>query len=234
MPGIPSPGSPEASAFWISFWAQLYSSALSSIVTGLIVGLAVWWVQLKADQRRTRQDAAREFALLKEKLRIAVEQPDILSISNAVDSIPPPAQAIHSIVSNHPIDYWHSLLKCHRAFLNEIKESQRAHRAFGKAAQRLDLALGQVIRLHNAARDVDAVNDRTYHSFSLGRLLDVSAETILPWINRTRRALDSLELAFTAVMADEEVTSCADDYRCRREELISRIEKLKTLLKTAR
>jgi hypothetical protein len=76
MPGVPPHGSSEAIQFWVSFWSQLYSGFLSSIVTGFIVGLVVWWVQLKAEQRRTRNDAACELALFREKLRNAVKEPD--------------------------------------------------------------------------------------------------------------------------------------------------------------
>lgn len=234
MPGVPPSGSSEAIHFWISFWSQLYSGFLSSILTGFIVGLVVWWVQLRAEQRRTRNDAARELALFREKLRNAVEEPDILNFQTATDSIPPAARAIHSVVSNHPVDYWYSVLKRHRAFLDEVKRFQHAHTAFGKAAQRLDVALRQVIRLHNAARGAIAVNDPYDHAYFLGRLHGMSDEEILPWIDLPSKTHSSrFESSFSAAMADEEVASRVDEYQRRREELVSHIEKLETLLKTA-
>lgn len=233
MPGVPPAGSSEVTMFWISFWAQLYSGFLSSILTGLIVGLVIWCVQLRAEQRRARNDAARELALFREKLRNAVEEPDILNFQTAADSIPPAARAIHSMVSNHPVDYWYSLLKRHRAFLDEIKGFQHAYAAFGKAAQKLDVALRRVIRLHNAARGTIAMNDPADHSYFLGRLHGMSSEQILPWIDYPIKASVRFEASFTAAIADEEITSRADEYRRRREELVSRIEKLETLFKTA-
>jgi len=202
-------------------------------VTGLIVGLVVWWVQLKAEQRRTRNDAARELALFREKMRNAVEEPDILNFQTAGDSIPPAARATHSVVSNHPVDYWYPLLKRHRAFLDEIKGFQHAHAAFGKAARRLDMALAQEIRLHNATRRTIAINDRDDHAFFLGRLHGMPNEQILAWIDHTSASLGRFETSFAAAMADEEVASRADEYQRCREHLVSRIEKLEALLKTA-
>jgi hypothetical protein len=134
------------------------------------------------------------------------------------------------VVSDHPVDYWYLLLKRHRAFLDEVKRFQHAHAAFGEAAQKLDVALRRVIRFHNAAGGTIVFNDPYDHAYFLGRLHGMSSEEIMPWIDHWN--VVRFESSFKAAVTDEEVTSRADEYQRRREELVSCIEKLETLLET--
>jgi hypothetical protein len=135
MPGIPYSGTPQAEAFWISFWAALCSGLIYSLVTGFIVSLGVWFVQSRIERKRVRLQFEREIVLLRNALEGVVIKPDVLSIDNAVESEPPAAKGVISLIKQIPIDLWLENSGKWKAFLYLLRRTDKSHSKFIQAAK---------------------------------------------------------------------------------------------------
>lgn len=219
MPGIPAPGTPDAHEFSQLFWSALYAALLASLVTGVVVGLVLWRVQARAERRREHYDNARALASLRERLRAAFDQPDVINPNSVAETAPAASRAAATLLAGVPVALWERSLPESRQFLDVVKALQRAHSAFVVAAGRLEFRLHQVVRLHNAARGHDTGDDRVVRFYAIGRLNGVSSTDLLPWVDRPAERVQPLEEGYNAVAADPDVRQLLQPYREARDRL---------------
>jgi len=231
LPGIPSDGTPEAVAFWISFWAAMYSGILYSIGTGLFVGLAVWFVQLKVEKQRMRNGFDRELAILKERVRAIIHKEDSLNITNAKRSVPVVAQEIMDLLLNYPVDLWLEMLPKRKNFLILLKNIQQSVSEFEISAEKLDTILGNSIRRYNASIDrTGELNASIDISYAIGRIHNSDPDHIIPWINMPLGSKEKLEERYQIVMDNPDLKESSQRYLDCREQILSWIEAIKNEL----
>src|SRR5438552_14854082 len=74
----------------------LYTGLFIAVIAGLIVVIAVWLLQSRYERRRLRQQYVRDVAILKEKIRYALNSPHETDIAS-IRTLPQPASTIAEI-----------------------------------------------------------------------------------------------------------------------------------------
>jgi hypothetical protein len=232
LPGIPAPGMPDAHEFWLSFYASLYSGLLAGLTTGLVAGLVVGLVLLLtqgvAEKRRFQQDCERDLASFRERLRGALDQPDILCVTEDAARSIPRAAAVVAAVGSQPIDLWLETLRNRTVFLGRIKELQQSHSAFLGAASKLNLRLRQIVRHYNASRQVDDINDSFCQEFILGRIYGLSPDQLAPILGLSTGAVPERETGYAQACADPAIRELVPAYggaRTRLAEAVISLQK---------
>lgn len=219
MPSLPVGSDPAA--FWTAFLANLYSGLLYSLATGFTVGIAVWLVQRSSDKRRIRNDYRRDLDLLRQKLRTTFQlDMEIVNLESAGNASPPVAQVACKAMETYPLALWHQDLKGERPFIAALRQLQFAVSELAVTGARLDAVLANLVRRHNAGRDIIEVNDRADQMFFRGRrLYGLNGNAILPAMDMSAHALPRFEASYTSVGADAELNRLADAFVAKREAL---------------
>lgn len=229
MLGIPIEGQ-DVNNFWVSFWASLSSGVIYSIFTGIIVGLTVWWVQRIYENRRLLQEYKRELSVLREKLRYASQQPDVLNIHSIVDSAPMPVVAIIKNLTEVPLDLWLDDYALEREFLEQLKGLQKAYSNFVVVSNNLNLKLSSFIRSYHASKGIYAVNDQAVCSFFIGRIHSVPTLNIISWLSLPEEAATRLETSYNDAISDPIINECSKTYLEARSRLIDEFKTVEKAL----
>ena len=207
-------------------------------LAGLILAVLTYFAgvqrtkrQLKAKEIHIKQEAIRDFGLFKTKLEDEINRPSLLHIGTAAQSFPV-ALAIKTLISNHPIDYWYRILNDEefKSLLDRILDFRDQYRVFRKGADAFDLCLRQGIRLYNANRGTDAINDQTDHAYFLGRIHELSTDDIMPWIDLPREASRRLEASYEALKDADSIKAAIQQYLGERKKLESKMQELSAVL----
>ena len=207
-------------------------------MAGLILAVLTYFAGVQRTKRRlkakgihTKQEAIRDFGLFKTKLEDEIDRPSLLHIGTAARSFPV-ALAIKTLISNHPIDYWYHILDDEefKSLLDRILDFRDQYRFFKKGADAFDLCLRQEIRLYNANRGTEAINDQADHAYFLGRIHELSTDDIMPWIDLPKEASRRLEAIYKALKDSDSIKVAIQQYLRERKKLESKIQELSEVL----
>src|SRR5215470_10268828 len=81
----------------------LYTGPLIAVIAGLVVGIAVWLILARFERRRRRQQYTRDVAIIKEKIRSALDIPHETDIAS-IRTLPQPARTIAEVIAVWPLD----------------------------------------------------------------------------------------------------------------------------------
>ena len=227
MFSILPPDSPKRAAFLDQFWPALWSGILSSIVTGIIVGLILLYWQRLVEDRAAHRSYAREVSVLRERIREAVAIPDVFTISSALSSVPPQAEAAMKILREMPISMWRDELSQEKPFLDSAHAFQRAYAAFVSSAAEYDKNLSQFARSYNGARGTIAENDGMVTAYVLGRFQGFQPAKLAPWLGFGLKEIPPwLEEALALAAKDDKLRNSHDQYAAARNALAEALKKL--------
>lgn len=227
--------------------AFLHPGGTDFIAVGAIGGLAVgfggrelWiWVgdyrRRQSREREQQQILRREFEQFLAPLRIALDQPDPLNISNAEGSAPPIAATLRDMFSDpllmeHLIDSWRDKLPTERPVLDALRELQRANVAFLQIARKLDRRLIQVVADYNASHRLDPIIDTLDLSFIMGRMLGLPDQDVLMRIGLPQGTLGQLRARGVAALADDQVAELVAPFMSARVRLLHAVDALRNSL----
>jgi hypothetical protein len=160
-----------------------------------------------------------------------LDQPRVLHVLPGVENrIPTPIRQALTLLVEDRLPEYHAALPSQRSFLDLLDELQRAHADFIVTGRKLDVALSQRVRLHNAARDSIAVNDLSVVKFFFGRIHNVPDPQLLAAIDMQPVALTWLDEAYEVAAADPQVQEALPAYLAAEERLHAAADVLKNAL----
>ena len=229
--------STDAGRYTLELYNLISSQTLIGLA-GLILAVLTYFAGVQRTKRRlkakgihTKQEVIRDFGLFKTKLEDEIDRPSLLHIGTAARSFPV-ALAIKTLISNHPIDYWYHILDDEefKSLLDRILDFRDQYRFFKKGADAFDLCLRQEIRLYNANRGTEAINDQADHAYFLGRIHELSTDDIMPWIDLPKEASRRLEAIYKALKDSDSIKVAIQQYLRERKKLESKIQELSEVL----
>jgi hypothetical protein len=227
--------------------AFLHPGGTDFIAVGAIGGLAVgfggrelwiWSADYRKRKNREREQERilrREFEQFFAPLRLALDHPEPLNISNAEGSAPPIAVALRDmfrdpLLMEHMIDSWRDKLPSERTVLDALRELQRANVAFMQVARKLDRRLFQVVADYNASHRLDPIIDTLDLSFIMGRMIGLPDQDVLTRIGLPQETLGQLRARGVAALADDQVAALVPPFMSARARLLQAVETLRTSL----
>ncbi len=204
--------------FSTAFWPSLAAGLISCTFAGVIVGVFVIVLEFRMERRRLRHEYEAEFAICKERLRIALSRPGRILLEGPAETSPAHVELAMIIMREYPIILWREYLyKGHKKTFSRILRFMHAYTTFSLAAGELGNRLNTAVRKYNAARTLEAVHDAGLIRFFTGNALGLPYEEILPWIP----AADPHELreGFLALSYDRDLSPWVDPYKKSRKEL---------------
>jgi len=187
----------------------LYTGLLIAVTAGLVVGIAVWLVQSRYERRRLRQQHARDVAILKEKIRSALDNPhetDLASIRT---------------------DQLKEKSRKKQTLFDLLKAFQQARSKFALTAIQLQQSVRAYIRQFCQQNNLPISEDANYESFYLGRILQFQNKAIMVWTGITPDSLPGLEKLLEFIFADKGVVQLGLAYVQARGDLETALDKIR-------
>lgn len=207
------------------FLIALYTALPAAIVAGVFVGLVVWFFQLRSDRRRLRQQYERDFSILEEKIRTALDNPHETDITS-IRTLPQPARTIAEAISESPLDQLKKNFPRKRKICDLLKEFQQARSQFASTAIQLQQPIRTYIR--QFSYKLPLTEDVKYESFYLARMLGFQNKSIMDWTGITPDMLSELEKLLEFILEDNEVVQFNLEFLRARGELELTLDKIRS------
>src|SRR5260370_38272199 len=204
----------------------LYTGLLIAVTAGLVVGIAVWLVQSSYERRRLRQQHARDVAILKEKIRSALNNPHETDIAS-IRTLPQPARTIAAVISESSLDQLKEKSRKKQKLFDLLKAFQQARSKFALTAMQLQQPVRAYIRQFCQQSNLPISEDANYESFYLGRMLQFQNEAIMVWPGITPDSLPGLEKLLGFIFADKGVVRLGLSYVEARGELEAAVDNIR-------
>lgn len=206
------------------FLIALYTGLPSAILAGVFVGLVVWYFQLRYEKRRLRQQYERDFSILEEKIRTALDSPHESDITS-IRTLPQPARTIAEVISESPLDQLKKSLPKKQKIFDLLKEFQQARAKFASTAIKLQQPVRTYIR--QFTHKLPLTEDAKYESFYLARMLGFQNMSIMDWTGITPDMLPGLEKLLEFILEDNVVVQLNLEYLRARGELELTLDKIR-------
>ncbi|MBU4013104.1 MAG: hypothetical protein KJ550_06530 [Proteobacteria bacterium] len=231
MIGIPETGTPEALAFWTAFWPALWSGAIYSVICGIVVGVIVGIVlilfQKGSEKRAIAQNHARDLSLKMDQLRNAISLEDVVTITHAKDTMPAPATAVLQALSDSPLTLWRETLPKKAIILDAAINLQKCCANYNGIASAVDHELRQQVRAYNHAKTLQSINDKPYHMYAVGKMLDFSGESLLQWVSSTSRTVEPYEKVWETIRQTGRVVQLMPQLQQARGAVLDAVETIR-------
>ncbi len=204
----------------------LYTGLLIAATAGLVVGIAVWLVQSRYERRRLRQQYARDVAILKEKIRSALDNPHETDIAS-IRTLPQPARTIAEVISESSLDQLKEKSPKKQKLFDLLKAFQQARSKFALTAMQLQQPVRAYIRQFCQQSNLPIAEDANYESFYLGRVLQFQNKAIMVWTGITPDSLPGLEKLLEFIFADKGVVRLGLTYVEARGDLEAALDKIR-------
>ena len=204
----------------------LYTGPLIAVIAGLVVGIAVWLILSRFERRRRRRQYARDVAIIKEKIRSALDIPHETDIAS-IRTLPQPARTVAEIISEWPLDQLKQSSPKKQKLFDLLKAFQQAHAQFALTAIQLQQPVRAYIRQFCQQSNLPIAEDAKYESFYLGRILQFQNEAIMVWTGITPDTLPGLEKLLEFILADKGVVRLGLTYVEARGDLEAALDKIR-------
>jgi hypothetical protein len=205
----------------------LYTGLFIAVIAGLVVGIAVWLVQSRYERRRIRQQYTRDVAILKEKIRSALDIPHETDIAS-ICILPQPARTIAEVISEWPLDQLKQNSPKKQKLFDLLKVFQQARSNFALTAIQLQQPVRAYIRQFCQQSNLPIPEDAKYESFYLGRMLQFQNKAIMVWTGITPDRLPGLEKLLEFILADKGVVRLGLAYVEARGDLEVALDRIRT------
>ena len=205
----------------------LYTGLFIAVIAGLVVVIAVWLLQSRYERRRLRQQYARDVAILKEKIRSALDNPHETDIAS-IRTLPQPAGIIAEIISESSLDQLKEKSPKKQKLFDLLQAFQQARSRFASAAIQLQQPVRAYIRQFCQQNNLPISEDVKYESFYLGRILQFQNKAIMVWTGITPDRLPGLEKLLEFILADKGVVQLGLGYVEARGDLEAALDKIRT------
>ena len=204
----------------------LYTGLLIAVIAGLVVVIAVWLLQSRYERRRLRQQYARDVAILKEKIRSALDNPHETDLAS-IRTLPQPARTIAEVISESSLDQLKEKSRKKQKLFDLLKAFQQAHSKFALTAIQLQQSVRAYIRQFCQQNNLPISEDANYESFYLGRILQFQNKAIMVWTGITPDSLPGLEKLLEFIFADKGVVQLGLAYVQARGDLETALDKIR-------
>jgi uncharacterized membrane-anchored protein YhcB (DUF1043 family) len=204
----------------------LYTGLLIAVTAGLVVGIAVWLVQSRYERRRLRQQHTRDVAIIKEKIRSALDNPHETDIAS-IRTLPQPARTIAEVISESSLDQLKEKSRKKQKLFDLLKAFQQANSKFALTAIQLQQPVRAYIRQFCQQSNLPISEDVKYESFYLGRILQFQNKAIMVWTGITPDSLPGLEKLLELIFADKGVVQLGLAYVQARGDLETALDKIR-------